>query len=604
MSHKIPELSEGDLATLILAAQGKIKADLIIKNVKWVNVVTGEIIDNSSIVIFGKYIVRVGQLRDISKYLSEKTFIIDGSGYYAVPGFIDAHVHIESSMLTISEFSKLALLHGTTSVVADPHEISNVLGYEGIKYFIEESKYTPLRIFFEAPSCVPSVDPSLNLETSGHEINYETVSELLNEPSIIGLGEVMDFISVLNISKNILKKIVKARLAGKVIDGHIPVLNDEYIDAYTLAGISSCHESTSEFEGLMKLRKGMYLMIREGSAWKDLKEVIKVITKKGVDTRRTLLVSDDTEVRDLIDRGYMDYIVRTAIEEGIDPVKALQMVTINVAEHLRLDDVLGIIAPGRLADIVLLKNLKSVIVDSVLVGGQLVVKNGKLIHSIEQKYKYPEKAYRTIKIKKIPSPQDLLIKAHGSNALVNVIEVIPGKAVTKWIKEVIPIKDNYLRADLNKDVIHVSVIERHHYTGSIGKGFVKGFKVSKGAVAQTIAHDSHNLIVIGTNPEDMVIAVRKIVEIGGGIVVVKEGKVLGLIHLPIAGLMSDKRADEVYEEVQCVERAFKEIGTSFNKSFLTLALLALPVIPELRITDKGLINVIEGKIIKPVIETY
>lgn len=602
MSHKIQELGWGDLATLILAAQGRIKPDIIIKNVNWVNVVTGEVIGNSAIVVMGKYIVRVGNIRDLSRYVSEKTFIIDGKGYYAVPGFIDAHVHIESSMLTVTEFSKLALMHGTTSVVADPHEIANVLGYEGIKLFIEEAKYVPLRVFFEVPSCVPATDPSLNLETPGHVLNHEVVSKLLEEPSIIGLGEVMDFISVLNASEDILRKIVASRIIGKVIDGHAPLLNDEQLDAYILAGISSCHESVFEEEGLRKLRKGMYLMVREGSAWKDLKEVIKVVTKRDVDTRRVLLISDDTEVRDLIERGYMDYIVRSAIEEGVDPIKAIQMVTINAAEHLRLDDRLGIIAPGRLADIVLLRDMKSVSVSHVFVDGKLIVKDGKYVHRAESKFKYPRKAYETVKFKPIEKVEDLLIKAEGSKAVVNIIEVIPGKALTKWGRDTVPIVNGYLSSDLSKDIVHICVIERHHHTGNIGKGFVKGFKIKEGAIAQTIAHDTHNLIVMGTDPHDMLKAINEIKRSGGGIVVVSKGRVIGKVVLPIAGLMSDKKAERVYEEVKDIEKAFKTVGIDFSNSFLTLGLIALPVIPELRITDKGLVDVMNAKLVDTVIE--
>ncbi len=588
---------------LIKAALGEIKADIIIEDTKLVSVVTGEILENNTIVIYNGYIVRVGRIDNVEKYIGSKTIRIDGSKYYALPGFIDGHVHIESSLLRVTEFGRLAIKHGTTTVIADPHEIGNVLGIDGVKYFIEESRYTPLRIFFDVPSCVPAVDPSFSLDTPGAIIDAGQIAVLMQDPSVIGLGEVMDMLSVLQAKLEVLSKIASARLAGKTVDGHAPLLRDEALDAYLCAGISSDHESTSTEEGLEKLRKGMYVMLREGSAWKDLGALSKLVTEHNIDCRRCLLVTDDISVEDLVEKGYLDYVVNLAIEYGIDPVKAIQMATINPAEHFKLDDRLGIIAPGRYADIVLSPSIEKIVVDKVFVNGDLVYGSGEWLYKTDGIYRYPEKAYKTIRIKRIPEPEDLLIKvdARKGFAEVNVIQAMPGSSLTKWVKGYVPIDHGYLKADIDDDILHIAVIERHHATGNIGKGFVKGFKLARGAIAQTIAHDTHNLIVVGTNPYDMAVAIKRIVEIGGGITIVVDGKEEATIKLPIAGLVSDENYEAVYKELKHMEEVSGSLGINFNNIHMTLGLIALPVIPELRITDKGLVDVMNGRIVEPII---
>jgi len=589
---------------LIRAALGEVKADLIIKNTKLVNVVTGEIIEDTCIIVYKGYIVKVDKVRDLGKHVGNKTRIIDGSKYYALPGFIDGHVHIESSLLRVTEFGRLAIRHGTTTIIADPHEIANVLGIDGVKYFIEESKYTPLRVYFVAPSCVPSVDPSFGIETPGAIIDSGQIALLMQDPNVIGLGEVMDMASVIQARTEILTKIATAKLARKIIDGHAPTLTCEILDAYLCAGINSDHESTSVEEALEKLRKGMYVMLREGSAWKDLKELSKMITRYKVDCHRCLLVTDDISVKDLVEKGYLDHIVNLAIEYGIDPITAIKMVTINPAERFRLDDKIGLIAPGRYADIVLTPSIDKISVEKVVVNGDIIYNNGEWLYKIDTMYKYPEKAYRTINIRRLPEPADFLIrsKIKQGMAKVNVIKVVPRSTLTKWIVDEVPIENGYLRSDKSKDIIHIAVIERHHATGNIGKGFVTGFKLTEGAIAQTIAHDTHNLIVIGTDPVDMSIAVKRIAEAGGGVVVVVNGEIKAMVRLPIAGLISDENYETVYNELKHMEKTCRELGIDFSNMHMTLSLLALPVIPELRITDKGLIDVMKTKIIDPVIE--
>jgi len=589
---------------LVKAALGKIKADLIIKKTNIVNVVTGEVLEKWDIIVYDGYIVRVDKINDLEKYIGNKTIIVNGEEYYSIPGFIESHVHIESSMLNVREFGKLAAIHGVTSIVADPHEMGNVLGIDGIRYFIEESRYSPVRFYFEVPSCVPAVDPSLGLDSGGKTIDAGQVAMLMQDPGIIGLGEVMDFISVLNAKTEVFVKIASAKLLGKVIDGHAPLLSGEKLDAYLVAGITSDHESTKLEEALEKLRKGMYIFMREGSAWKDLEALSKLITKYNIDTRRITIAADDISVEDLVEKGYLDYIVNKAISLGIDPIKAIQMVTINPAEHLKLDDRIGIIAPGRYADIILSPSIETINVQTTIINGEIIYKDGKWLYKEPGTYNYPEKARKTINIRRIPEPDELLLKApieHGS-VLVNVIEAIPGSALTKWVKDELKIENGYIKSDPERDIIHIAVLDRHHGSGNIGKGFVKGLRLKKGAIAQTIAHDTHNLIVTGTNTNDMIEAIKAVVKAGGGIALAVEGEVKALIELPIAGLVSDKDYITVYNQLKYMEEVIKDYGVNFNNIHMTLGLIALPVIPELRITDKGLVDVINGKVIRPIIE--
>ncbi len=589
---------------LVKAALGKVKADLIIEKTNIVNVVTGEILEKWDIIVYDGYIVRVDKINDLEKYIGNKTVIIDGEEYYSIPGFIESHVHIESSMLNVREFGKLAAIHGVTSIVADPHEIGNVLGIDGIRYFIEESRYSPVRFYFEVPSCVPAVDPSLGLDSGGMVIDAGQVAMLMQDPGIIGLGEVMDFISVLNAKTEVFVKIASAKLLGKVVDGHAPLLCGEELDAYLVAGITSDHESTRTEEALEKLRKGMYIFMREGSAWKDLEALSKLITRYNIDTRRVTIAADDISVEDLVEKGYLDYIVNKAIDLGIDPIKAIQMVTINPAEHLKLDDRIGIIAPGRYADIILSPSIETINVQTTIINGEIIYKDGRWLYREPGTYNYPEKARRTINIRRVPEPDELLLKApidHGS-VLVNIIEAIPGNALTKWIKDKLRVENGYIKSDPERDIIHIAVIDRHHGSGNIGKGFVKGLRLKKGAIAQTIAHDTHNLIVAGTNINDMILAIKAIVKVGGGIALAEEGKVRALIELPIAGLVSDKDYLTVYNQLKSMEEVVKDYGVNFNNIHMTLGLIALPVIPEIRITDRGLVDVNNGKLIKPIIE--
>lgn len=544
MKESLKRLSQ--IKRLIRVARGLERADLVIKNAEVVNVLTEEIY-KADIAICEGLIAGVGSYSGIEE--------IDAKGLYAVPGLIDAHTHIEMSMLTLSEFARVVVPRGTTAVVADPHEIANVLGKEGIKLLLEESKHTPLRFFCMVPSCVPSSP----LETSGAKIGIEDVEELLKYENVLGLAEVMNYPAVLNCDDETLSKI----LICDIVDGHCPKLSGNDLNAYVAAGIESDHESIELNEAKEKLRLGMRIMIREGSAARNLKAL-----KDLAGNRYVMLVTDgDRDVVDLLNEGYLDYVFRRAIEEGIDEIKALQMLTINPAEYFRLN--LGLIAPGRFADIVLLKDLKRFEVSKVFV-------NGKIPEF--KKYNYPEWAKKTVKAKKI-SPKDLEIRS----GKVRIIEVYDGEIVTGEVVEYVE------GIDTSRDILKAVVVERYG-KGNIGKAYVKGFGLKRGAIAQTIAHDAHNIVSVGASDEEICKAVNRVIEIQGGIVVTDADKFLEL-KLEIAGLMSDERAEVVADKLKRIRDKIKELGCKLKSPITTLSFIALPVIPKLKVTDLGLVDV-------------
>jgi len=574
---------------LIGVAQGHIKADLVVRDVKLVNVYTGEIIDGINIAVYRDRIAHVGT--KIEHTIGSKTKVINARGLYAVPGFLDGHVHIESSMLLPTEFAKAVLPHGTTSVFADPHEIANVLGVRGIKLMLNISNDLPLRVFIAIPSCVPASSPEF--ETAGASIEPRDVGRCLRWDRVIGLAEVMNYPGVLACDEKMLDEITITLRAGKVVEGHYasPEL-DEKLSAYIACGISSCHEAIRRIDALERARRGMWAMVREGSAWRDLHEVIKAVTEYKIDSRRIVLITDDRHVDDIIYEGHMDFVVRRTIEEGVDPIKAIQMATINTAEHYNVDMDLGGIAPGKYADMLIINDLSKIDIKLVIAGGRVVVRDGKLLVSIKRP-KIPKWALNTINTNFV-GPDDFKIRAPESKDIVdiNVAEVIEGKVITKHVIERVKVTNGLVNADAERDLAKVAVIERHHKTGNIGLGFVKGFGFKAGAVASTVAHDSHNLIVVGVNDEDMAFAANELIKIGGGIIVVKNREVLGLVELPVAGLMSLDSADVVASKVKGLQEAWVKVAREMISPFMTLSLLSLSVLPELRITDKGVIDTV------------
>ena len=586
--------------SLIETIRGRRKADLVITNVNIVLTPTREILEDATIIVKGRRIAGIGYYKDVQRYIGRETLVIDGKSWYALPGFIDPHVHIESSLLTPRGFAKLVLKHGTTTVVADPHEIANVMGVPGVEIFLKEAEGLPLKILIDIPSCVPATDPSFGLETTNMVLGPEEIEKLAGMEGTYGLGEVMDFVSVTNASKYVLEKIRIAHEYGLVVNGHAPLLSGELLDAYIDAGIWSDHESTQLAEALEKIRRGMYVFIRQGSAWRDLKALSKLLLDDKLDCRFCGFASDDINVADLIEKGHMDRIINEAIELGVEPLKAIQMATIGPAMRLHLEDHIGVIGPARLADIVLTPTIKEIRPLTVIANGEVIYYEGRPRNTLP-KPSIPDYAKKTVNIKNIPSPRELVPETSGirnGTVKVNVIGVQLGSAITKWLVEELKVVDGKILADPTRDIMYVSVLDRHKATGSIGRGFIKGLGFRAGAIAQTIAHDTHNLIVAGNRPEDMVAAIKRIVELQGGIVVVDNGTVIAEIPLPVAGLMSEEEPEKLYEQYKEMIRILHEkYGVEFESFFMNLALVALPVIPELRITDKGLVDVYNAKLV-------
>jgi len=589
---------------LIDTAMGREPADIVIVNANVVSVTTGEVLEKRAILVKGRRIAGVSEYGDLRKFVGSNTLVINAEGDYVIPGFIDPHIHIESSMLTPTSFAKIALKHGTTTVVADPHEIGNVAGLEGVKAFIEEARNLPLKILVDMPSCVPATDPSRGLETVASVIGVDGIRELASIPGVIGLGEVMDYVSVVNAESDVLEKIRIAHEHGLRVSGHAPLLTGRVLDAYIAAGIYSDHETVSFEEALEKLRRGMYVFIREGSAWRDLEALSKLLLDDTIDCQLCCFTSDDLSVLDLFEKGHMDRVVNKAIELGVDPVKAIQLATINTARYLKLEEHIGVIAPGRLADLVFTRELKYIAPHTVIANGEVVYFKGELKKEFS-KPRYSEKLLKTVNTGRLVKSEDFEVRAElgKSSVAVNVIEVKPGSTLTRHIVEKLFVEKGFVKPDPERDLMQVAVIDRHKGTGSMSLGFVKGLGLKVGAVAQTIAHDTHNLIVAGYNHVDMAEAVKYIVESQGGIVVVDNGSVIASLNLQYGGLMSIEEPEVVYRKYkELVEKLKKNYGVKFEEVFMTLSLISLPVIPEIRITDKGLVDVNEGRFIPLIAE--
>ena len=562
-----------NLERVIDVAKGAEKADLVIKNAKVINVFTEEIYD-ADVAIVGDKIVGVG--RD---YHGEKE--IDINGAYISPAFIDGHVHLESSMLMPSEFAGIVVPSGTTTVIADPHEIANVMGLQGISFMREATKNLPMDVYMMLPSCVPST----NLETSGVELNSYDLALLIDAPWVLGIAEMMNFPGVIDNDRNVLSKVKLGLEKDKKIDGHSPHLTGKELCAYVSAGVCSDHECTTPEEAVEKLRLGMNIMIREGTAAKDLEALIPLMKK--YDTRKCIFVTDDRHPQDLF--GHIASMVKIAVEKGVEPIKAIQMASLNTAEYFKLSN-LGAIAPGYKADLIVLDNLKDFKPLYVFKNGQLVAQKGKL--TVDLNDLTPPPLRGSVNIKYLYK-EDLKIPAKSDK--IKVINVLENQLITKKSIETAKIKDGFAVSDVENDILKIAVIERHRASGNIGLGFVKGFGLKSGAIASTVAHDSHNMIVIGTNDDDMYTAAVEVVKSQGGKVVVENGRTLAKLELPIAGLISDKTSEEVITQLKVLNEAVKKIQCKINDPFMSMAFLSLPVIPELKITDKGLIDVCEFK---------
>ena len=561
------------LEEIIKAAKGDEQADLVIKNAQIVNVLSEEIYQ-ADVAIKDGIIAGIG-----TGYIGKKE--IDATGKYISPSFIDGHVHIESSMLLPSEFSKMVVPSGTTTVVADPHEISNIIGLHGISFMREASKDLPLDVYMMLPSCVPASQ----YETSGFELNSYDLSMLIDSPWVLGIAEMMNFPGVINLDSEVLSKIKLGLDKRKRVDGHAPYLSNKDLCAYVAAGVTSDHECTIPDEAIEKLRLGMYIMIREGSAAKDLDALIPVL--KECPTRKCIFVTDDRYPWAL--KRHINEMVSRVVKCGVSPVKAIQMASLNTAEYFGLKN-LGAIAPGYKADMLLLDNLEDFIPQTVIKNGEVVAQNGEMVVDIKEKTLSSLRG--TVNIRWLDK-DDLKIKAESDT--VKAIEVTSGLLVTKAVEAKVNIEDGYAISNIDDDVLKILVIERHKASGNIGKGFVKGFGLKSGAIASTVAHDSHNMIVIGTNDDDMLKAIKELVKSQGGKVIVNNGEVVAKLELPIAGLMSEQSSSEVIQKAKELKQGEKVIGCSLDEPFMTMAFLSLSVIPELKLTDKGLMDVMTGK---------
>lgn len=556
----------------IKGANKSIPCDLVIKNISIIDVF-GQETFISDVGIKNGYIVGIGNYHGNE--------IIDGTGKYICPGLIDAHAHIESSLTTPAEYCKAALLHGVTSLIADPHEIANVLGLDGIKLMLKLSEGLPFNFFFMLPSCVPAT----SFENSGAILTSNDLSNLYSNAQVLGLAEVMDFPSVINCEEDMINKIYDAKNLNLRIDGHGAGLNTEALNAYCTANIRTDHECHLKEEVTDRIRRGMYVLIREGTVAKNLKELIKVASIKN--SRRLCFCTDDRHIDDLILNGSIDSSIRYAIKAGLNPETAIQMASLNSAECYKLND-LGAIAPGYKADFIILNNLENFQIQSVYKDGQLVVDNDILV---ENNIPTPKiETTNSLNIKDLS--KDKLDITLYNKSIINVIKVIPNKLETIHLREPISSPSNKFIADIEKDLLKVTVIERHKGTGNVGVGIINGMELKSGAIATTIAHDSHNLIVVGTNDSDMLFATEKLKEIGGGIIVVENGKVLSSIKLEIGGLITDRPINSIMNDLEELHNSIKKVAPTINfNPFLTLSFLSLPVIPDIKITDKGIFDV-------------
>ncbi len=561
----------------IRIASGEGKADLLIRNGRVVNVFSGEI-EKKDVAIFGGVIVGFGD------YPARE--IIDVKGDFLCPGLIDGHVHIESSMVTIPEFARAVLPNGTTTVIIDPHEIANVLGGKGIRFMAESARRIPLNVFVMIPSCVPAT----HMETSGAILKAVDLKPFAKEPWAIGLAEMMNFPGVISRDPEVLKKIEMAK--GKRIDGHAPSLSGKGLYAYLSAGIRSDHECTTLKEAKEKMENGMWIMIREGTTARNLKGLLPLVTSKN--SRRFFFVTDDRHPKELLEEGHVNSMVRKAIQWGTDPILAIQMATLNGAEYFRLDD-LGALAPGYRADVITFDSLARFRVKKVFKDGVLVAEDGKILpRSMGTLPFSPGIRKRGLRIKTIKK-NDLLLRS--DEPFAKIIQLIPNQIATNKVVKKIPLKDGVAFPDIEEDILKIIVVERHRATGNIGIGFVRGFGLKKGAIGSTVAHDSHNLVIVGTNDRDILKTIEVIQAMGGGLAVVSGEKVVASLPLPIAGLMAEEPIAQVNLRLEALLRAAKNIGCKIQDPFMTLSFLSLPVIPELKITDKGLIDVNQFKIV-------
>ncbi len=581
---------------LVDVSMGRSPADLVIRNGRWVSVQSGEIIPDTDIAVKGDRIAYVGP--DASHAVGGQTEVVDAGGQYLVPGLLDAHMHIESGQVTVTEFVRAVLPHGTTGMFVDPHEIANIFGLKGVRLMVDEAAVQPVHVWVQMPSCVPSAP---GLETPGASIGPEEVAEAMTWPGIIGLGEMMNFPGVYLADKKMHAEMAATRLAGKTVGGHYasPDLGLPF-HAYAAGGAQDDHEGTRLEDAVARVRQGMKAMLRLGSAWHDVAAQVRAVTELGLDPRHFILCTDDSHAGTLVHEGHMNRVVRHSIEQGLSPVTALQMATLNTAEHFGLSAEVGMIAPGRFADILLVSDLEAMQIGKVFAKGRLAAENGKVLAELSS-FDYPDWARNSVHIGRPLTGADFAISSpQSANGAVtaHVIGIIENQAPTRHlVRELLPLNGE-VKADMARDLAKIALVERHRGTGEVSLGLVEGFGFERPcAIGSTIAHDSHHMIVAGTSEEDMALAANKLSEVGGGQVVYRDGELIALLELPIAGLMSDEQADVVAAKAEGILAGFRACGCRLNNPNMQLSLLALAVIPELRISDLGIVDVHAFKLI-------
>lgn len=570
-------------------AAGRTKADLLIRNGRWVNVHTGEIIAGTDVAVKSARIAFISS--DAGRAVGPDTCVFDAAGRFLLPGLCDAHMHVESGMLTVTEFCRAVMPHGTTSMFVDPHEIGNVLGLPGVRMMLDEALEMPVGVHVQVPSCVPSAP---GFEDSGAEFGPDEIAEAMAWPGIAGLGEMMSF-PALAAGNQAAHDIVAATMrTAKVVGGHFPAeANTPQFHAYFASGTADDHEVTSMGGAIERARRGVRTMLRLGSAWHDVAETVRAITEEKLDARQFLLCTDDSHAGTLVEEGHMDRVVRHAVSRGLPPVMAIQMATLNTAEHFGMAREIGSIAPGRIADIIVSSDLVNLQAEAVFVAGELSAENGRLLLEAPKRA-IPAFALDTVNIGRSLDADDFAIRVDGacSQVTANVIGVIENQAPTRALQCTLAVAGGKLQWDMEQDVCGVAVVERHRGTGKVSAGLVSGFGFDcECAVASTVAHDCHHLLVVGTSSSDMAAAANCLAGIGGGVAVFQNGERTALVELPVAGLMSMECAETVAEKASRMTEAMVSCGCRLRNAFMQLSLLALAVIPEMRITNRGLVDV-------------
>jgi adenine deaminase len=586
---------------LVDVAMGRTPADMVIRGGQWVCVQSGEILPGTDIAISGERIAYVGP--DASHTIGAHTQVIDAAGMYLAPGLLDAHMHVESGMLNVTEFVRAVLPWGTTGMFVDPHEIANVFGLKGVRLLVDEAALQPVHVWVQAPSCVPSAP---GLETPGAQIGPQEVAEAMRWEGIIGLGEMMNFPGVYLSDEKMHAEMAETRLAGKVIGGHYaaPDLGLPF-HGYAAGGPEDDHEGTRKEDAVMRARQGMKVMMRFGSAWHDVVEQVRAVTEAGQDPRHFILCTDDSHSATLVEEGHVNRAVKVAIAAGVPPLTAIQMATLNTAEHFGTAKDVGQIAPGRYADILIVSSLEEMKIEQVIAKGKLAAEGGRLLVEMPQ-FTYPEWATQSVRLGRELTADDFRLHAAGATpgpAAANVIGVIENQAPTRHLRlEVFVAENGEIQPDLERDLALVALVERHQGSGRVQVGLVQGFGFDiPCAIASTVAHDSHHMIVVGTDPGQMAQAANALAKMGGGQLVIARGDIVGQVALPVAGLLSTERAETVARQAATVLAGFQACGCQLNNPNMQLSLLALVVIPELRISDLGLVDVTRFQII-PVVE--